>query len=102
MALIDRIARDQPDPRGEVGLPGHVFSSAVYFWAKGDITRQNVIDGFNLDATDEIQLDQLQTHYLSLPPNDRRAFLSDFWGATMLLDAGKITKAQFASLMGLS
>jgi hypothetical protein len=98
MALIDRLAHDD----GVESIPNHQFSAAVYFWAKGDITRQNVIDGFNLSATDETQLDQLSTFYTGLSAEDKQEFHSRMEAAGSLLETGRITKAFYRGLLGLT
>lgn len=100
MALVDRLAHDGgPDATNRIA--NHSFSAAVYFWAKGDITRQNVIDAFNLDTTDEIQLDELSTFYTELSIEDKQEFHSRLEGAGILLESGLITKTKYKSLLGL-
>lgn len=98
MALIDRLAHDE----GVASIPNHQFSGAVYFWAKGEITRQNVIDAFNLDATDEVQLDQLSTYYTGLSDADKQEFHSRMEAAGSLLETGLITKTKYQNLLGLT
>ncbi|MHC4508016.1 MAG: hypothetical protein ACYTAO_03530 [Planctomycetota bacterium] len=97
MALVDRLAHDD-----EVApIANHAFSAAVWFWAKEDITRQNVIDAFGLTASDETQLDELKAHYQGMSVDDRRVFHSDLEAAGVLLEAGLIPKAKYKNLLGL-
>ena len=100
MALIDRVFHDDPD--SSRWLANHAFSAAIWFWAKGSLTRQNVIDAFSMTAADEVQLDQLQAHYVSLSANDKLAFHSDLEAAGILAEQGLISKAQYAALLGLT
>ena len=100
MALIDRIFHDDEDDLRHIA--NHAFSAALWFWAKGDITRQNVVDTFNMTAGDETQLDQLATHYSGLSAGDKRAFHSDVEAAGILAEGGLITKAKYKSLLGLT
>ncbi len=98
MALIDRLAHDVAAER----ISNHAFSAAMYFWAKGDITRQNVIDAFNLDATDEIQLDELSTFYTGLSTDDKQEFHSRVEAAGILLEGRHLTKTQYKNLLGMT
>jgi hypothetical protein len=98
MALIDRLAHDA----GVVSIHNHRFSAAVWFWSKGDVTRQNVIDAFGLDSTDQVQLDLLRDHYLSLSAEEKLSYHSDLEAAGILLESGLITKIKYASLLGLT
>ena len=100
MALIDRIFHDDPD--GSRHVANHAFSAAVWFWAKGDITRAQVIAAFNMTAGDEVQLDELADHYQALSPQDKRAFHSDLEAAGILAEEELITKTQYKALLGLT
>jgi hypothetical protein len=51
---------------------------------------------------DEVQLDELQAHYVSLSANAKLSFHSDMEAAGMLLEVGLITKQQYGALLGLS
>jgi hypothetical protein len=98
MALVDRLAHDE----GLDSIAGHGFSAGTYFWAKGDLTRQNLVDGFNLDATDQIQLDELSVYYGTLSAEDKQEFHSRVEASCNLLELGLITKAKFKSLLGMA
>ena len=100
MALIDRIFHDDSDSTRNIA--NHAFSAAVWFWATGRITRQDVIDTFNMTTDDEIQLDQLATYYAGLSDADKRAFHSDVEAAGVLAEVAFITKAQYKTLLGLT
>lgn len=98
MALVDRLAHDP----GVESIANHEFSAAMYFWAKGEITRQNVVNAFNLSATDEIQLDELADYYTGLSTEDRQEFHSRLEAAGILLEGGHLTKSQYGNLLGLT
>jgi len=93
MALIDTIFDGELDQ--------DIFAAALWFWAKGDLTRQNVIDGLGLAASDEAQLDLLATAYTNRSAEDKQTFLSDIEAAVRLARTGLITKSKFQSLLGL-
>jgi hypothetical protein len=99
VALIDRIFRDGDDTDA---ISNHAFSAAVYFWAKGDLTRAQVITAFGLTATDEVQLDQLQAYYVGLSAEDKQEFHSRLEGAGILAEQGFITQAFYKGLLGLT
>ena len=98
MALVDRLAHDP----GVESIANHDFSAACYFWALGEITRQNVVDAFNLSTEDQVQLDQLQTYYQGLNTADKQEFHSRLEAAGMLLEGEHITKAFYKNLLGLT
>lgn len=100
MALIDRIFHDDPDP--DRNIPNHAFSAAVWFWATGKITRAQVIAAFNMTTNDEIQLDMLEAHYMTLTTGEQRSYHSDLEGAGILAEQGFLTKPQYKALLGLA
>jgi len=81
MALVDKIYDGE--------LNQDIFAAALWFWSKGDVTRQNVIDGLKLDVTDEVQLDLLVAAYQARSTEDKQIF------------NGLITKTKFQSLLDL-
>ncbi len=102
MALLDRLFRDNADPDFKDYISNHAFSGAMWFFAKGDITRVQVIAAFDLSATDEVQMDQLITHYQSLSAEDKRAFHSDLESGGVLAEQGLISRTQYKALLGLT
>lgn len=104
MALIDRIARDAPFPaNGHAGhISNHAWSAALYFFAKSDITRNQLTAAFGLDASDDAQLDQLVTFYQGLNAAGKSEFHSRVEAAGILLEGQYISRAKYASLLGLS
>ncbi len=99
MALIDRL--DHRLQRG-VRISNHFFSAAVYFWAKGEITRDQLIVGLSLTPEDEVQLDQLSTFYGGLSASDKREFHSKVEAAGVLLEGGLISQAKYKTLLGMT
>jgi hypothetical protein len=100
MALIDKLARDG-DPN-DPWISYRAFSAGMYFWALGEITRQDVIDAFSLEATDETQLDELASYYTGLSADEKAQFFDRLFNACVLLREGHITRNKFKSLLGLS
>jgi hypothetical protein len=104
MALINTLfdIDDGPNDALTVRRRIRLFNAAMWFWAKGEITRAQVIAGLELQASDEAQLDELASHYQSLSVDDRRAFHSDLESATMLRFEGVIGDTLFKSFLGLT
>jgi hypothetical protein len=99
MALIDRL--DHSTDRDD-HIANHSFSAAIYFWAKGEITRAQVISAFSITAGEETQLDQLSTYYGTLSVADKQEFHSRVEAAGILLEGGHITQAKYKSLLGMT
>jgi len=97
MALIDRIFHDDP----ATSISNHAFSAALWFFAQGQVTRSQVVTAFNMDAIDEVQLDELITYYQALSNQDKRKFHSDIEAAGILAESGLITKALYKSFLGM-
>jgi len=100
MALIDRIFHDDPDPDRHIA--NHAFSAAIWLWARGEITRAQVVTGLNMTAADEVQLDELQVFYEAQLANEKSAFHSTVEAAGILAENGLITKAFYRGLFTLS
>lgn len=100
MPLIDRIFHDDPDP--DRNISNHAFSAAVWLWARGEITRANVVATFEMTAADEVQLDELQATYAALSVDERRTFYSTLEAAGILAEGGLITKGQYKTFLGLT
>jgi hypothetical protein len=100
MPLIDRVFHDDPDPTRWVA--NHSFSATLWFWARGEVTRAQVISAFNMTTEDEVQLDELKAHYDGLPTNEKTRFHSDLEAAGVLAETGLITKTLYKSFLGLT
>lgn len=99
MSLVDKIASDA---EGNIRLAAHFFSAGVFFFALGEITRQQLIDGLGLEASDEPQLDQLATYYAGLSVGDKREFFGRVESSCILLQSDFITKIKFKAMLGMS
>jgi len=95
MALIDRVGSG-----GDIS--SHAFSAGVYLLARGIITRNQFITGFEIEQKDEGQLDQLIAHYSGLNAENRAAFHGKFESLNILLEEGLITQPQYKNLLGLT
>ena len=93
MALLDRLSND---------ISVHGFTSSLALWALGDITRQNIIDAFNLDASDQSDLTKLENFYNSLTTNGKIAWKSKLESVLVLFEEGKLTRQQVINLLGLA
>lgn len=102
MALIDRLARDDPQPADGKHLSNHAFAAATWFWGKGELTRAQVIAGLGLTADDEAQLDQLATFYQGLTNALKAEFFSRVESAGVLLEQGLISRAKYKTLLGMT
>ena len=101
MPLIDRIFHDDPDPVRN-SFANHAFSAAVWLWARGEITRADVVSSFDMTAEDEVQLDQLQAFYVAQSNLEKRTFHSTLEAAGILAEEGLITKTFYLGLFTLT
>jgi hypothetical protein len=100
MTLIPRL--DQTDPDPERHIPIHEWSAAMWFLAKGEFTKAQLVEAYTITVSDEVQLDQLITHYLGLPVSEQQEYHSTVESAGILLEAGQITVATYKSLLGMT
>jgi len=66
MALVDRLA-GIGDPETTPKLSISAFWACLYEMAKGKLTRQNIIDYFQLDTDEVVELDWLIARYNAQP-----------------------------------
>ena len=99
--LIERMAQDNAIPSNK-HLSAHRFSAAIFLWAAGDFTRAEAIAALELEANDEIQLDQMVTFYNGLTSSKKREFHGKVEAVIILLQDGKITKAQAKTFLGMT
>ena len=84
----------------------HRFGAALRQWAAGELTRQQVIDGFQLDASDITDVDALVASYTAMQTNNaNNAFLKAAWLDRMedvfiLVEAGDYTEVKAKSALG--
>lgn len=100
MALIDRLFHDDADP--ERHIANHSFASSMWFLAKGEVTRAQVVSAFAMTAGDETQLDELISHYQGLSVDAKQEFHADLESAGILAEEGLITKTKYKSFLGLT
>lgn len=81
MALLEKLTGEvQPK------LPVHQFYSALIEWDAGETTRATIVTHFNLDASDEVDLDWLKGKFdASL---NKREFAERIHGIFMLAETG--------------
>lgn len=107
MSLIARIDRTDPDPARHI--PAHAWSAALWFFAKGEFDKTQIMNGFNMTtiasegaSADETQLDQLIAHYQGLTAQGKEEFHSTLESAGNLLELGYINTSTYMNLLGLS
>jgi len=73
---------------GEVApkLPVHQFWAALSEWTFGEVSRQDVIDAFGIQANEEADLDWLFTKYTA--SSDKPAFLHLIHSLFILAEVG--------------
>jgi len=97
MTLLDNFK-----PDSEEGLPVHQFVHAGMFWALGVFSRADMISKFNLQASDEPQLDELAAFYTGLPNNQKFKFIQIAEGALELYETGLMTEQEVKTQLGLT
>lgn len=96
--LLDHFKDEATDRRSV-----HGFSGSLILLADGDITRQNIIDFFNLDNVDEIQLDELIANYNGEPNAVKKlAYIYKTENVLINYEAGLLTESQVKTFLGLS
>jgi hypothetical protein len=93
MALLDRLQHVS----GFDSISNHTWSAAIYFLARGEVTRATVIATFNIPVEDESTLDMYKTYYDTLPSSEQAQFHDRVEAAGMLLEDGVIDQAKYLS-----
>ena len=102
MSLADRLKQPGLD-EGVDAIPVHQFSAAIILWARGKITRANVVGAFSVTVSEQVQLDQLVSVYLSKAAGvERSDYLTLIEATLSLLERGIITPAQTGSFLELT
>lgn len=84
----------------------HRFGAALRQWAAGQLTRQQVIDGFTLTGSDVTELDALRATYDALGTgNSAAAFAKSAWLYRMedvfiLCETGDYNEAKAKTALG--
>ncbi len=100
MALIDRLFHDDPDTSRHIA--NHRWSAALWFFARGELTRANVVNAFGLTVDDQVQLDELIAHYQGLTATEQAKFHNDVEAAGVLAENGDLTKAKYRQFLGMT
>jgi hypothetical protein len=87
---------------GIVKIPVHTFFTALNEWARGAVTRTQVVNAFNLDAGQQTQIDTLSSNYTAKPNAAAKVdYLMKMHDAGLLSEAGFYTKTKFNTEVGL-
>ena len=100
MALVDRLARGDEPVNGFIS--NHAFSAGVYLWGQGVVTRNQIVNALSLSVDDQLQLDQLKTHYDGLTNAKKDAFHGKLEALGILLEMGYITPTFYKNQLGLT
>ena len=99
--LIDRLARDDPQPpNGHIA--SHSWSAALYLLGLGEVTRAQVVNTFALSADDQIQLDAIIAFYGTLTTAQKAQWHNRVEASGILLEKEHISRAKYRSLLGFS
>ena len=102
MSLADRFKQPGLD-EGIVAIPVHQFSAMIRLWARGKMNKVDVIGAFSVTVSEQVQLDQLVSVYLSKAAGvERSDYLADIEATLSLLERGIITKTQAGSFLELT
>ena len=101
MALVDRLWRGDPNPV-DPPIANHAFSAGVYLWGQGIVTRAQIVTALGLTVEDQVQFDQMKTHYDGLTTAKKDAFHGKLEALGILLEMGFITKAFYKTQLGLT
>ena len=107
MGLYERITSNG-EPGSPAKLSVHSFGAATREWARGNITRAQVIAGFNLDdtgdpGTDGVELDAIAAKYGALVGTEAKLnFLSLMEDAWILAESGHYDRDTVKDRLGFS
>ncbi len=97
MALIDKLGRDAS---GQVVIAAHEWSAALALYALGIANRSKIIAEFNLEASDEPQLDTILGTIDALSADGKEKYHGKIEALNIFLEKGSITKTQYQALVG--
>lgn len=97
MTLLDRFARTDETP----STPIHSFFAGLHLVLRGKLTKAQLKTLFNLDSTDDTQLDQLQTLFTNKSATEKAQMYNDLKAVMYLLEDKRITKQQAQTLLEL-
>lgn len=101
MSLFSRIRAND-----ETAIHVHRFGAALREWAGGGLTRQQIIDGFQLSTAEIAELDALQATYNAMPTNNvnavfaKAAWLDRMEDVFILVESGDYTEAKAKNRLG--
>lgn len=101
MTLEDRISNPN-NVEGVTSISSHSFSAALSLWGVGEITRQNIIDFFTLDGTEQTQLDEIKVKFDSLNNFLKAAFHGTVESALIAYEDGAIGIIKMKSILGIT
>lgn len=84
----------------------HRFGAALRQWAAGELTRQQIIDGFGLEGDDVTQLDALKASYEAMATNNaaniglKVAWLHRMEDVFLLSETGDYTEQKAKTALG--
>ena len=89
MALVDRLAGIGT---GELvsNISVHTFWAAIYELSKGQVTQQQIINYFDLDAGEQTELNWLVTKYAGLPTDAKKAEFVELMHVLFLLASSNV------------
>ena len=99
MALLDKLG---PNVEGDMSesIASHEWSAALALYAFGIVDRAKIITEFELEVSDESQLDVLLASIDALDADGKAKYHGRAEALGIFLEKGSLTKAQYKSLMG--
>lgn len=92
--------------QGPTKIAVHRLGAALRQWAAGQLTRQQVIDGFTLTGDEVTELDALRATYDAMPTNNtanafaKAAWLDRMEDVFLLCETGDYNEAKAKSALG--
>jgi len=99
MTLENRVINNQ-NPDGDISM--HIFSAGLTLWGAGEVTRTQLINFFNLDATEQTQLDEIKTKFNGLTNLQKAAFHGTVEAANIAFEEGAINVTKWKSILGIT
>ncbi len=99
MGLLDKLG---PAPDGSMAnsISTHEWSAALALYALDIANREKIIAEFNLEPSDEPQLDALLATIDALNTDAKAKYHGKIEALGIFLEKGSLTKAQYKTLLG--
>ena len=98
MTLENRVNR-VGNENGNISM--HILSAGLTLWGAGEVTRAQLITFFNLDATEQTQIDEIKSKYDGLNNFAKAGFHGTVEAANIAFENAAIDETKWKSILGI-